>query len=770
MTAGEQSDVQRCSCPKKAQAGASLTSLSFEIFNCVYKRIIQIAFILAGLGVVAYVYFKFSGEEKDFVDSADALPSNCSLIVELSSFENANDYHSLLKEISGYTNELAGVSFNPVHEWPSIIHTMDSLRSVSTEWNSILNKSHVLFGCGDQSRADAWIMSLGLRAGSDEAFVKNLMTPWLSDSEIRDFKKTKIHDCRNLHYAEVNNCLVITSTGSLMEDVIIRAEKKDLLRKDEYFMASRELVATDIPIHFYFNTEHGDWMQLDPTFVTSDVAAVSDMVLSGYCLLSDSTKNSFSLAQTGHECHIQNILPSRTSIVDVFNYTDFETGWRKQEEFFEGTTATKFWSQAWQDFGDTCQCDVNESMLSWRSGEWGTAVISLSDSSTAEVSFFGIRDSLDAIQLMKPVLTEQSDGLNRIHKLRYPELFERNQNQALLIESNYIKKIGEYLFTAATPAELLAVTADTNQLVDSPKFKHATKTGSKNPGRFIFQTEYYTSPLPKLLLNIFGGSDYLSTSIEHFKENKYLVMVHTSFTKKNDTKETQVADSPTHSSEVEKVEILHGPWTVTNHNTQEKESVFQNLQKEICLQDKSGKILWKKQLESDVFGEVYQIDALKNGKLQLAFTTQTGLHLIDRNGNELKGFPVLPKPSITAPLHIADYDNNKKYRLLFAVGDGMVLNYTVQGTITEGWKHEQHFVVTCIDHFKIDKDDYVMTVSPTGQLEFLKRTGEIRQKSGTVLSDYNGKNCKVIAGASLAETQISYTTKNGDSKTVKLEK
>ncbi len=747
----------------------TLPSLSFEIFHRVYKRIIQIAFIVAGLGVVAYVYYKFSGEEKDFVDSADALPSNCSLIVELTSFENAADYHALLKEISGYTNELAGISFNPVNQWPSIIQTLDSLRSVSIEWNSILNKSHVMFGCGEQGRADAWLMSVGLRAGSDDAFVKNLMLPWLNASEVHDYKNIKIHDSRDLHFALVNNCLVITSTGSLMEDVIIRAEKKDLLRKDEYFMAARELVAADIPIHFHFNTEHGDWMQLDPTFVTSEDAAVSDMVLSGYCLLSDSTKNSFSLAQTGNECTIQNTLPSRTSIVDIFNYTDFETGWRKQEEFFEGTTATKFWSQAWQDFGDTCQCDVNEAILSWRSGEWGTAVISLNDSSTAEVSFFGIRDSLDAIQLMKPVLNEQSDGLNRIHKLRYPELFERNQNQALLIESNYIKKIGEYIFTAATPAELMAVTADTNKLGDSYKFRNATKTGSKNPGRYIFQTEYYTSPLPRLLLNIFGGSDYLATSIEHFKENKYLVMIHTSFTKKNDISETHHEENQTPSSEVEKVEVLNGPWTVTNHNTQEKETVFQNSQKEICLQDKSGKILWKKQLESEIFGEVFQVDALKNGKLQLAFTTQTGLHVMDRNGNELKGFPILPKQAITAPLHIADYDNNKKYRLLFAVGDGMVLNYTVQGTITEGWKQEKHFVVTYIDHFKIDKDDYLMTVSPTGQMEFLKRTGEIRQKSGTVLSDYNGKNCKVMAGASLGETQISYTTKSGVSKTVKLE-
>ena len=39
-------------------------------------------------------------------------------------------------------------------------------------------------------------------------------------------------------------------------------------------------------------------------------------------------------------------------------------------------------------------------------------------------------------------------------------------------------------------------------------------------------------------------------------------------------------------------------------------------------------------------GDVHQIDLYKNGKLQLLFNTQSKLHLIDRNGNNVEQFPI----------------------------------------------------------------------------------------------------------------------------------
>jgi hypothetical protein len=748
---------------------SKLNSLVFEIVKMVFRRIIQIAFILAGLGVVAYVYYKFSGEEKDFVDSVDALPNSCAFVMELSSFENAAAYHKLLMEISEFSNELSGVSFNPVREWPMILRSLDSLRSVSAEWNSVLTKSHVFFGCNEQGRADSWVMSIGLRAGSKESEMETMMQFWTKSKDARKFKSTTIHQTDNLHFALIDDCIVITSTGSLMEDVIIHAEKKELLRLDETFMSTRELIATDSPLHFYCATDHGDWMQLDPTFVEGKNSNESQLILSGYSVLSDSTRNTFSLAMTGNEYNIASVLPSKTIIADVSNYEDFETGWRKQEEFHAGTTATKFWSQAWQDFGDTCNCDVNEAMLSWRSGEWGTAVIAINDSSTAEVSFFGIKDSMDVLSLMQPVLSPQIDVAKQIYKLNYPQLFERNQNLTFLIESNFVKKIGEYLFTAATPSELQAVIADSARLRDNHLFQKATQTGSKRSGRFVYQTEYFTSPLPRLLLNTFGGSAFLATSVEHFKENKYLVTINTSFTKAVSDSEIRKTKEP-ESAESEKSQILRGPWTVINHNSQGKETVFQNSQLEICLSDASGKKLWSKKLNSEIVGDVLQIDALKNGKLQMAFTTQNDLHIMDRNGNELSGFPVLSKNRITSPLHIADYDNTKKYRLLFATTDGPINNYTVLGTLTEGWKHDQHFITTWIDHFKIGKDDFILTVSATGVIELLKRTGELRQTDTNSLPEYDGGPCILEVGASLDETKIKYNTKSGEEKELRLTK
>jgi hypothetical protein len=52
-----------------------------------------------------------------------------------------------------------------------------------------------------------------------------------------------------------------------------------------------------------------------------------------------------------------------------------------------------------------------------------------------------------------------------------------------------------------------------------------------------------------------------------------------------------------------------------------------------------GKLLWKKQLEAKISGSIHEVDVYRNRKLQLAFTTETAFHILDRNGNHVDGFP-----------------------------------------------------------------------------------------------------------------------------------
>ena len=51
-------------------------------------------------------------------------------------------------------------------------------------------------------------------------------------------------------------------------------------------------------------------------------------------------------------------------------------------------------------------------------------------------------------------------------------------------------------------------------------------------------------------------------------------------------------------------------------------------------------------------------------RLQLVFNTTKRLYVLDRNGNNVKPFPLKFKDDITQPVSIFDYDKRKNYRLL----------------------------------------------------------------------------------------------------------
>jgi hypothetical protein len=725
----------------------------------VYKRIIQVILILAALALIVYVYVQLTRSDETYGNAFEAIPSGTTLLMEVSDINALEEDYPIIALLSSQKNAIAGVSFNPMSAWYDVLSEIDSVRTKNDSWYNALLKTSIVFAASEQGRGDTWLFSIGLKKGITKSQGSELMNLWLKESNQRSFKGSEIHQTEKYFWAEVNSCLVVSPSGSMVEDAIINSTSKKNINTNATFTRVREMASKDVAVHFYASFDDQSWLQIDPSFVEGQG------MLSGYTIISDSTQNNFKLSGSGAPFQIQNHLPSNTSILDVYSYTDFETGWRMQEDYHMGTTSSKFWSQAWKDLGDTCQCDLNAAMLSWRSGEWGTAVITLSDSSTAEVAFYGMRDSVDVIKIIEPVLDFSPDKSQGIHKLKYPQLFERNQPGGVLVENNYITQIGEYVFTAATPGELSQLKNPSSTLSNLDSFKESLIGLNNATGRFVFMSDFYASPLPAMLMKVFTGNKYIATTAEHIGDDKYLINIRIPI-KKEDAPVSSDQPSEESATSSEEVSISQGPWVVINHNTKEKEQLFVSTQNELCLQGSDKKILWKKSFTEKILGEVIQLDVLKNGKLQMAFASEGGIHLIDRNGNELTGFPFQPKSPIASPLHVADYDKNKKYRLLFASVDGSIWNLTSEGKTTEGWKHKnESSVIKYITDFKIGADDHILTVSITGALSILKRTGEIKHTTSITLDGYDGGKCSVTPGSTIQNTKIIYTDKSGAQKT-----
>lgn len=725
------------------------------------KRIIQVVFILAALGAVVYFYLQLSSGSSAQGQAADVIPSNMAFVLEISQADIPENYSAWLQSMSENENTLAGVSFNPISEWPAVYDKMHQLAAADLRWNNALNTGSVIFATNEQGRGDAWIASIDLSEGLSQSDIRAMLNALDPIRGERDFHSKTIYSGDRFNSCAVKNCIVISPSPSLIEDVLIRNEKGQILFVEPSFVTARECMSKDLPLHLLMSMEHGDWLQLDP------VHSEGHIQLSGYAVLSDSSRHSFALTADAGELHAQEVLPASTVIADFYSYENFETGWRSHEDYFDGSDVYAFWSRAWSDFGDTCQCDLNEALLSWRSGESGSAVIALNDSATAEIGFYGIQDSADVIQMLRPLLVEQGPSPTGIYKVKYPGVFERNQQQQVLIEANYITQYKNYVFVASTPGDLFPVLQQTSSIAADPEFAKSISLRPENASRFLFQKDFYTSPLPRTLLQMLHGTAYLGSSVERFRDNKFLVNITLPFegeVKMANSSQENPAEEITASGA-----ISRGPWKVKNHNTGEMEEIAQMNTGDLVLTGTDGNILWKKKISGEILGKLTQIDALKNNKLQYAFTTENMIYVVDRNGNDLPGFPIGLKPPITSGLLVADYDANKKYRLLFAAGDGLIFNYGVNAAPTEGWKHQNsNMVTTALEHFKTGSDDHILVVSITGSMQILKRTGEVRYSPKRILENYNGQSVSIRPGNSPAKTNITYTTKNGEEKTVEI--
>lgn len=183
------------------------------------------------------------------------------------------------------------------------------------------------------------------------------------------------------------------------------------------------------------------------------------------------------------------------------------------------------------------------------------------------------------------------------------------------------------------------------------------------------------------------------------------------------------------------------PKFVTNHyDPKNKEVVIHDNQNNLYLINNVGRILWKIKLNSPILGEIHQIDYFRNGKLQYLFNTENKLHLVDREGNYVKGFPVNFREKATCGVSVFDYDNNKDYRYFVACADRKIYAYNKEGKILDGWEQFQtdHLVTQPIQHFRNEGKDYIVA-SDKMKDYILHRRGIIRVTTDAVY-EHNERN------------------------------
>ncbi|MFM7309490.1 MAG: hypothetical protein ACKOZY_02690 [Flavobacteriales bacterium] len=704
--------------------------------------------MLAALGGVIYIYMQFSSSSKgESSDPWSCVPIGSNLVLEIADFKSMPEYMRQLHDLSDAHQMKSSASSNPLDAWSYLVDELDSLRLNQPDWGMALQSHEVVFSSADAGRGENWVLTL---AKASKSSAEDQMGSWFKDVSKRDFRSSVIHMGARLNWAVIGECIAVTKSVAAMENVIIEFEKGQSIKQNDAFQKIRATKAEGIPYHIYLAAEKGGWLSLDPA-MNSDQCS-----LSGIVQIPSDAHHSLEVTGKGGPIQVQKILPAQTEILEVMSFASFDESWRKNEEHYASNNASEFWGQAWKNFGDTCQCDMNSMLLSWRTGESGYAVVPMKDSTTAEVAFIGIKEGVHVMDSILPFLKEKLTSPHGIYSTRFPLIFERNMQHTVLIEANYVRQVGSYLVLASSPTDLIAINDSTGTLADQPDFTKAFQCVGENTSRFIYQNQYFTSTLPGSLLALLSQHAYFGISFETGGEHQWISRVALPITNRSNPSET--SDSSEEDDHHHRHHHSNTPreWPVKNHRTGELETLIQDPENTVILRDAQGNELWRKPIGASIIGEITQVDALKNGKLQMAFATENGVHILDRNGNELPGFPITPRAEVTGGLHVADYDQSKKYRLLIPLSDGIILNYDINAQPVEGWKHQSLGEdISFIQAAKINGEDVLIAIDRGGQIQLMKRTGEARPEQGNDLSGYaTGQKLEIIAGPTLRESKI----------------
>ncbi|MDP4267355.1 MAG: hypothetical protein Q8880_07970, partial [Bacteroidota bacterium] len=184
------------------------------------------------------------------------------------------------------------------------------------------------------------------------------------------------------------------------------------------------------------------------------------------------------------------------------------------------------------------------------------------------------------------------------------------------------------------------------------------------------------------------------------------------------------------------------PFVFISNNSNNREIAVQDVSNNLYLLDNEGTILWKKNIKEKIIGDINEIDYYKNEKYQFLFNTANYIHLIDRNGNEVEGYPIRLNASSSNPLLVVDYKNDKSYRILVACNNRKIYNYTKEGKLNKGWKYTYHEnpISGQFQYFNFDDKDCIFITDNKGKVIVLDSKGNIRSNPGNkIVKSYKTK-------------------------------
>ncbi|MBN8703588.1 MAG: hypothetical protein J0M08_11015 [Bacteroidetes bacterium] len=170
--------------------------------------------------------------------------------------------------------------------------------------------------------------------------------------------------------------------------------------------------------------------------------------------------------------------------------------------------------------------------------------------------------------------------------------------------------------------------------------------------------------------------------------------------------------------------ITKKPVAIYNHSDKREDVFVQDNANKIYWVNCTGEIAWQMQLKDSIVGNVIQIDAYKNNKLQLLFATKNEIHLIDKNGNYLKGYPFKVKSTIVS--NLITYNKKRETLIGFVNSQNELQSFKISSVAIE--KHQSAkigFAANYLTAFNLSDGTSVIAATDPQHISFVKNFKQV---------------------------------------------
>lgn len=707
-----------------------------------------------GLCAAVWAYFHLKQTKKPALNAVDVLPDSALCVI------SSNNFEELANKISNQNliwKELIGIpEFNEINKH---LNFFDSTISENQNLKYFFEKRSLFMAVYPQN-AIAIVFNLDDEA-QQEDFLK-IVSGALKGSVDAKGDIMFILEKKNYYLRSSRGVVVIANEKNLIENAFSEKNKKQ--NANGGFSSLKKLMDKENVCNAYFNFELLSGTKIKASELIFSGRAICDVefnpdeiTFNGFNTPDSSSILNSLAGQQPQSCDFLGILPFNTISYKAIGISDY-TLWKKQLNITK-EQETKYW----KSINDSAMFNVERQLTE----NIGSKIFELEIKYNAVISkalVCEVRDTSEVIDVLKYI----SDSLSinqgiKTGRLKNNALADVLFGNVFKVSSTYAFVFGNYLIVTEnkeTNAYYISSAVNNAMISQNESFMAYAKDNLNSP----FNYQYYFSPNKNLQLirNAFAFiSDMQSKKLDKlsdlsitFSNYKNVLQFRTNLKYQQSSNNKEIPGLWTFEADTT---INSKTWTFVNHKSNENELLVQDAKNNLYLINATGNSLWKIPINEVIASDIYTIDAFRNKKYQLLFNTANYLHLIDRNGNYVEGFPVKLPSRATNALAVYDYENTKEYRLLIACADKMIYNYNSNGAKNENFVPVKTTdeVSLPVNYSKVGASDYLTACDAGGKIYVFSRRGAGRiDFSNKVIEQ--ARNYFVDAANNIQNSKIVY--------------